>query len=113
LGLNIVKYNAGANGSKASDIWSMETSPNIHASNQTDRYWLDWESTDPSSPNLNWNIDYRQPTAMLKAKMLGANHFQLFSNSSMWWMLYNHNPSGADDGGENIQSWNLQLHAKY
>jgi len=31
----------------------------------------------------------------------------------MWWMCNNHNPSGASDGGENIQPWNLEQHAIY
>jgi galactan endo-1,6-beta-galactosidase len=31
----------------------------------------------------------------------------------MWWMTKNHNPSGAADGSENIQSWNLEQHAVY
>ena len=31
----------------------------------------------------------------------------------MWWMTKNHNPSGAADGSENIQSWNLEKHAIY
>ena len=31
----------------------------------------------------------------------------------MWWMTLNHNPSGASDGSENIQSWNLEQHAIY
>jgi galactan endo-1,6-beta-galactosidase len=29
------------------------------------------------------------------------------------WMCKNHNPSGASDGSENIQSWNLEQHAIY
>ncbi|KAI4669413.1 uncharacterized protein J4E79_001456 [Alternaria viburni] len=34
--------------------------------------------------------------------------------SSSWnWMTKNHNPSGASDGSENIQSWNLEQHAVY
>ena len=32
----------------------------------------------------------------------------------MWWMLNNHNPSGADDGSkDNLQSWNVANHSKY
>jgi galactan endo-1,6-beta-galactosidase len=32
----------------------------------------------------------------------------------MWWMCYNHNPSGADSGSsDNLQSWNYQQHAVY
>lgn len=48
------------------------------------------------------------------AKARGANWLELFSNSPMWWMCYNHNPSGADNGAlDNLQSWNHQQHAIY
>ncbi|KAL9109981.1 MAG: hypothetical protein Q9227_005504 [Pyrenula ochraceoflavens] len=50
---------------------------------------------------------------MTNAHRNGANHFQLFSNSPMWWMCKNHNPSGASGGAENIQSWNLENHTFY
>jgi galactan endo-1,6-beta-galactosidase len=50
---------------------------------------------------------------MAKAKSNGATRFELFSNSSMWWMFYEHNPSGADDGSDNLQPWNYNTHAAY
>jgi galactan endo-1,6-beta-galactosidase len=51
---------------------------------------------------------------LLKAKARGANLFELFSNSPMWWMCYNHNPSGSGNGSDsNLQSWNYQQHAVY
>jgi len=50
---------------------------------------------------------------LLKAKERGAQRFELFSNSPMWWMCKNHNPSGADDGGESLTSWNITQHAIY
>lgn len=32
----------------------------------------------------------------------------------MWWMCYNHNPSGADIGADdNLQSWNHANHTWY
>jgi galactan endo-1,6-beta-galactosidase len=51
---------------------------------------------------------------LLKAKARGANLLELFSNSPMWWMCYNHNPSGADNSAnDNLQSWNYQQHTVY
>ncbi|KAM6485314.1 glycoside hydrolase superfamily [Trichoderma sp. SZMC 28011] len=47
-----------------------------------------------------------------KAKANGANIFELFSNSPMWWMCLNHNPSGSGSS-DNLQSWNYQNHAVY
>jgi galactan endo-1,6-beta-galactosidase len=49
-----------------------------------------------------------------KAAARGANLLELFSNSPLWWMCNNHNPSGSDDGtDDNLQSWNYQAHAVY
>ncbi len=48
------------------------------------------------------------------AKARGADRFELFSNSPMWWMCTNHNPSGAASGSsDNLQSWNYDSHAIY
>jgi len=49
-----------------------------------------------------------------KAHARGANLLELFSNSPMWWMCVNHNPSGAANGNDdNLQSWNYKQHAYY
>ncbi|KAK2049070.1 endo-beta-1,6-galactanase [Colletotrichum somersetense] len=113
LGLNIVRHNAG--GSSTTQVGSdgMVSSTNIKPSRQVTGYWVDWLNTDPASSSWNWNNDLKQRTMMEKARDRGANKFELFSNSPMWWMVNNSNPSGADDGGENIQSWNLATHAVY
>lgn len=51
---------------------------------------------------------------MTGAKSRGVNYFELFSNSPMWWMTTNHNPSGNSNGADdNLQSWNYQQHAVY
>ncbi len=51
---------------------------------------------------------------LLKAKARGANRLELFSNSPMWWMCNNHNPSGSNSGlSDNLQSWNDDQHAIY
>jgi galactan endo-1,6-beta-galactosidase len=113
LGFNIVRYNAGASSWKAVGGESMVQSSNIKKSRQIEGYWLNWDNTDPSSSSWDWSVDANQRSALQKAISRGANRTELFSNSPMWWMCKNHNPSGASDGSENIQSWNLEQHAIY
>ncbi|GAA1723530.1 hypothetical protein GCM10009765_84400 [Fodinicola feengrottensis] len=114
LGLNIVRYNAGGGTTKPINGDSMVVSPNIQPSRQMDGYWLDWFSSDPSSASWDWYADSAQRNLMWKARDRGANIFELFSNSPMWWMCTNHNPSGNADGTkDNLQSWNYQQHAVY
>lgn len=113
LGFNIVRHNAGACSSNSIGDESMVVSANIKSSRQIEGHWLNWDSSDPSSSSWNWTVDANQRSMLQKARDRGVDKFELFSNSPMWWMTSNHNPSGADDGGENIQSWNLQQHAIY
>lgn len=113
LGLTIVRYNAGACSWNTVDGSSMVVSAKMYASRQIEGFWKDWHSTDPSTSSWDWGVDANQRNAMGKARARGANKFELFSNSPMWWMCKNHNPSGASDGSENIQSWNLNSHAIY
>ncbi|KAG5980440.1 Endo-beta-1 6-galactanase [Claviceps digitariae] len=114
LGFNIARYNAGAtNYNKIGDD-SISVSPNIKPSRQMDGYWLNWASSDPTSNSWNWTVDANQRLMLQKAKANGANIFELFSNSPMWWMCNNHNPSGNDDAShDNLQSWNYREHAIY
>ncbi|KAK6068880.1 endo-beta-1,6-galactanase [Seiridium cupressi] len=114
LGLNIVRYNAGACSGNSVDGESMVVSSNMIASRQIDGYWVDWDSIDSSSSSWDWSVDSNQRTMMQKAASRGADVFELFSNSPMWWMCINHNPAGADDGSkDNLQSWNYDQHAIY
>lgn len=114
LGLNIVRYNAGACSWNSIGGTVMSTSANIPAFRQMEGFWLDWGSSDPASSSWNWSVDANQRAMLQKAKSRGANLFELFSNSPMWWMCYNHNPSGADNASsDNLQSWNYQQHAIY
>lgn len=113
LGLNIARYNAGACSWNAINGQSMVVSPHITKATQMEGYWLDWLSSDPASSSWNWWVDSNQRNMMWKARDRGVTHFELFSNSPMWWMLDNHNPSGAADGGDNLQSWNYRQHAVY
>ena len=74
----------------------------------------DWDSADPASASWDWSVDANQRTMMQKAASRGADVFELFSNSPMWWMCINHNPAGADNGAnDNLQSWNYDQHAIY
>ncbi len=114
LGLNIVRYNAGACTFVPANGAKMVVSPNIRPFRQMEGYWLDWNSDDPSSASWNWGNDAAQRTMLGKARDRGANLFELFSNSPMWWMCYNQNPSGSAGGSsDNLQSWNYQQHARY
>jgi len=113
LGLNIVRYNAGACSSNSYQGSKMVVSSTIRPWRQMDGFWVDGTSSNPSSSSWNWNVDANQRMAMEKARKNGANIFELFSNSPMWWMCKNRNPSGASDGSENINSAYLQQHALY
>ncbi|KAJ6563013.1 glycoside hydrolase superfamily [Mycena vulgaris] len=115
LGLNIIRYNAGASSSNRDPSGdTMVVSPNINASRQIDAYWLDWTSTDPASASWSWNVDANQRNMMSLAIARGANIVELFSNSPVWWMCYNLNPSGSTSGSsDNLESWNWDQHAVY
>ncbi|KAL2162964.1 hypothetical protein VTH06DRAFT_6800 [Thermothelomyces fergusii] len=113
LGFNIVRYNAGASSWRPVGNERMVESPNVRRSRQMEGFWLDWYDADPNSSSWDWSVDANQRSALQKAIARGANRTELFSNSPMWWMCKNHNPSGSSDGSENIQSWNLEQHAVY
>lgn len=114
LGFNIARYNAGACSNNTYDGATMVESPDMIASRQMDGYWWDWASGDPTSSSWHWTVDANQRSMLAKAVANGANHLELFSNSPMWWMLYNKNPAGSDDGSsDNLQSWNYDNHTHY
>src|SRR4051812_6245186 len=79
LGMNIVRYNAGASSFNSINGATMQASPNIAAFRQIDGFWLDWNSSDPNSTSWDWSVDLNQRTALTKAKARGANIFELFS----------------------------------
>ena len=110
LGLNIARYNLGASSWNQVDGASMVASPNIPRFKQIEGFWQDWRNENPASSAWNWNADAKQRAMLVKASQRGANS-ELFANSPMWWMCSNHNPSGAADGGNNLQSWNYRQHA--
>jgi len=114
LGFNIVRYNAGACSNSAFQGAKMVVSRTIEPYRQISGYWINGDSADPSSPSWDWSVDANQRDMMLKAKIRGADRFELFSNSPLWWMLTNHNPSGSDDGKtETLPAENRRLHAIY
>ncbi|MDW5324375.1 glycoside hydrolase [Plantactinospora sp. KLBMP9567] len=110
LGLNIARYNLGACSWNSVDGETMVASPNIPRFKQIEGFWQDWHNEDPASSAWNWNVDAKQRAALAKAVQRGAIA-ELFANSPMWWMCLNHNPSGAANGGLNLQSWNHRQHA--
>lgn len=114
LGLTIARYNAGASSWNEVDGQKMTASPAIVPYKQIEGFWLDGKSSDPQSKNWDWSVDKNQRAMLLKAKARGANWFELFSNSPMWWMCANHNPSGAKDGGkDNLPPENYEKFAIY
>lgn len=114
LGFNIARYNAGACGTNSFNGQAIRLSPKIPLFKQIAGYWLDGAQADPSSAGWMWNVDSNQRAMLLKAGARGANHLQLFSNSPMWWMCANHNPSGSENGtDDNLQASNYQAHAVY
>lgn len=114
LGMNIARYNAGACNTNLIDGASIQLSSNMPDFKQMFGYWVNWFSADPTSSSWDWSGDVNQRTMLQKASARGANLLELFSNSPLWWMCYNHDPSGSDDGtDDNLQSWNYQAHADY
>ncbi|MBP2327956.1 galactan endo-1,6-beta-galactosidase [Kibdelosporangium banguiense] len=112
LGMNIARYNLGACSWNSVEGQAMAASPNIPRFKQIEGFWQDWRNEDPGSSAWNWSVDGKQRAALVKATQRGAMS-ELFANSPMWWMCLNHNPSGAADGGNNLQSWNYRQHAAH
>lgn len=114
LGLNIIRFNLGGSGWNKIGDETMSASPNIPSFKQIPGFWLDWLSDDPSSSSWNWSVAPKRIDMLRMAKERGVDHFELFSNSPMWWMLENHNPSGSTAGlTNNLQPWNFQNFTKY
>ena len=115
LGFNIVRYNAGAcSWNTLADGRRMIVSKIIKPYRQIEGFWLDPRSADPDSPSWNWNADANQRAMLLKARDRGADRFELFSNSPLWWMCANDNPSGAAKAtDDNLPDKNHSAFATY
>ncbi|XP_054152798.1 uncharacterized protein LOC128951577 [Oppia nitens] len=122
LGLNIARYNVGGcswntidNRNGTTTTKHMVESPNIPKFRQMEGYWLDGESEDKPDDyrSWNWTADSRQRQMVGKAMDRGVDQLEMFSNSPMWWMLANLNPSGAGDGGENLRPDSYRKFAIY
>lgn len=116
LGLNVARYLLGSHTFRP--VWpgggSELPSPNEPAVYKLEGYWLNWLSDDPSNTgSWNWGADTEQRQMLLKARARGANLLQLWCDSPIWWMCKNQSPSGAADGGDNLQPWNYRQHARY
>ncbi len=92
LGMTVVRYNAGACGPGEVEGRTMVLSKNVLPFRQMEGLWLD---PSKGEAGWDWTRDPHQRAMMLKAKARGANRFELFSNSPMWWMCADANPSGA------------------
>jgi len=114
LCFNIARYNVGGSSNASAGGQHINLSPNMPWWKQIEAFWLDWESDDPTSASWDWSRDQNQRAMLLAAQARGADTFELFSNTPVWWQLLNHNPSGSDDGAsDNLQPWNLANHSKY
>jgi len=112
LGFNIARYNAGGSSRHCYQDVCMKESPHIPEYKQLQGFWVDWRSEDPSSSSWNWTADASQRAMLQKAHARGANHLELFSNSPMWWMLSNRNPSGRGEL-DNLREDRYRDHATY
>jgi len=98
LGFNIARYNVGGGGIKQP---LERKSPKMPWFRDIHGYW-----TNPDNPvtdygsDWNWATDANQRSMMLMARDRGANLFEMFSDSPMWWMNANHSTSGSDGGGD-------------
>jgi galactan endo-1,6-beta-galactosidase len=108
LGLNVVRYNVGGGGI---DRVRENKGPKLQWQMDIHGYWTDPDGSDPAS--WNWTGDYNQRAMMQKARDRGANLFEMFSDSPMWWMNANRSTAGSDTGGDCLVSQNYDRFAIY
>ncbi len=114
LGMNIVRYNAGACTWNLVGDRKMQKSKIILPYRQIEAFWNDPSKPDPESDGWDWSRDINQREMMLKAKRRGADRFELFSNAPVWWMCKNDNPSGAAvASADNLRPDQYQAFATY
>ena len=108
LGLNIVRYNVGGGGV---DQPKENKGPKLQWQMDIHGYWTDPSNGDPA--NWNWSVDQNQRSMMERALERGANIFQMFSDSPMWWMNSNRSTAGSDTGGDCLLAENYDRFAFY
>lgn len=120
LGMNIVRYNIGGGGGGATIDGAAEViSPDNPVGSP--RYIRGfWKKPGPGDENTDdptywdWTADQNQVLMLERAHDRGANIFEFFSNSPMWWMCDNYSSSGGDSYlSSNLQSWNVDQFARY
>lgn len=60
-----------------------------------------------------WNADRGQRWVLQRAKELGANRFESFSNSPPYWMTESQCAAGGQDGKDNLPAANVDAFANY
>jgi galactan endo-1,6-beta-galactosidase len=110
LGLNIVRYNVGGGGIHQS---SENKGPKLQWQMDIHGYWVNSNSDDPGSANWDWSVDANQRAILEKAKARGADMFEMFSDSPMWWMNSNHSTAGSDTGGDCLEPANYRNFTHY
>lgn len=104
LGFTIARYNLGGSCWDMCGGGYMQPSPNIPAFKQIQAYWVNNTNYNVNSSSWDWTHDAKQRAALLRANADGAEMFQLFANSPVWWQCLNSNPSG-NGGSDNLKPW--------
>jgi galactan endo-1,6-beta-galactosidase len=89
LGMTIARYNAGASGPGMKE-------GKLYPRRKIAGFWTDRTKGDPST--WEWERDLQQIDMLRAAKERGANLFELFANSPMWWMCHTECPAGSLSG---------------
>jgi galactan endo-1,6-beta-galactosidase len=101
LGLNIVRYNVGGSSP------TMDYTAGMSDAKRIDGFW-----TGPG--RWDWSVDARQVAMLRKAKGRGADTFEMFSVSPMYWMTANWTSRGASQGDrDNLLPQHRADHATY
>lgn len=110
LGFNIARYNVGGGG--INELRERK-SPRMPWFRDIHGYWADPDSPTSDSSGWNWSADFNQRSMMLMARARGANLFEMFSDSPMWWMNTNHSTAGSNEGGDCLNPAYSKEFAKY
>lgn len=98
LQLNIVRYNIGGGENPQHKFLSYRAA--VEGYRTRDGQW-------------NWAADANQRKVMLKARELGANFFEAFSNSPPWWMTKSGSVTGDREGRGNLPDEQIAPFTEY